>query len=65
MEYKSLTGGIISLALIATILVGFANMIILTLQREQISSNKTVEKHSDPTYMSVKMNPESKFMIGF
>jgi hypothetical protein len=53
MEYKSLTGGIISLALIVTILVGFANMIIVTLEREQILSNKIVEKHSDPPLMSV------------
>ena len=65
MEYKSLTGGIISLALIVTILVGFANMIILTLQRDTISSNKLVEKHSDPPLMSVKVSPENKFMIGF
>lgn len=33
LEYKSLTGGIISLALIITVIVGFANMIILTMQR--------------------------------
>ena len=57
MEYKSLTGGILSLALIITILVGFANMIILTLQREQISSNKTVDKHSDPPFMSLGISP--------
>ncbi len=57
MEYKSLTGGILSMALIITILVGFANMIILTLQREQISSDKTITKHSDPPFMSVEISP--------
>jgi hypothetical protein len=65
MEYKSLTGGILSIALIITILVGFANMIILTLQREQISSNRTVVKHSDPPLLSVEVSPENKFMIAF
>lgn len=57
MEYKSLTGGILSMALIITILIGFANMIILTLQREQISSDKTIMKHSDPPFMSVEVSP--------
>ena len=57
MEYKSLTGGILSMALIITILLGFANMIILTLQREQISSDKTITKHSDPPFMSVEISP--------
>ena len=46
LEYKSLTGGILSLALIVTVLVGFANMIILTMQRENITSTKEVLKHS-------------------
>jgi len=38
MEYKSLTGGILSLALIITVIIGFANMIILTMRREMITS---------------------------
>lgn len=45
------------MALIITILIGFANMIILTLQREQISSDKTIMKHSDPPFMSVEVSP--------
>ncbi len=64
LEYKSLTGGILSLALIITVLVGFANMIILTMQRENISSTKEVVKHSDPPFMSVEVSPENKFMMG-
>ena len=64
LEYKSLTGGILSLALIVTVLVGFANMIILTMQRENISSTKEVVKHSDPPFMSVEVSPENKFMMG-
>ena len=38
MEYKSLTGGILSIGVIITVLVGFANMIILTMRREIILS---------------------------
>ena len=57
MEYKSLTGGILSMALMITILFGFANMILVTLQREQIASDKTITKHSDPPFMSVEASP--------
>jgi hypothetical protein len=51
LEYRSLTGGILSLALIITILVGFADMIILTIKKEQISSTQTAYKYSDPPLM--------------
>ena len=64
LEYKSLTGGILSLALIVTVIVGFANMIILTMQRENISSVKEVVKQSDPPFMSIEVSPENKFMMG-
>jgi hypothetical protein len=64
LEYKSLTGGILSIALIITVLIGFANMIILTMQREDISSTKEVVKHSDPPFMAVEMSLENKFMMG-
>ena len=52
------------MALIITVLVGFANMIILTMQRENISSTKEVVKHSDPPFMSVEVSPENNFMMG-
>lgn len=64
LEYKSLTGGILSLALIITVLVGFANMIILTMQRENINSTKNVVKNSDPPFMAVEVSPQNKFMFG-
>ena len=40
-------------------------MIILTLQREQINSSKTIIKNSDPPLMSVKVAAENNFMMGF
>ena len=64
LEYKSLTGGILSIALIVTVLVGFANMIILTMQRENITSTKEVLKHSDPPFMAVETSPHNNFMMG-
>ena len=64
LEYKSLTGGILSLALIVTVIVGFANMIILTMRRENISSVKEVMRQSDPPFMSVEVSAENKFMMG-
>ena len=64
LEYKSLTGGILSLALIVTVLIGFANMIILTMKRENISSTKEIIKQSDPPFMAVEVSPENKFMMG-
>ncbi len=64
LEYKSLTGGILSLALIVTILVGFANMIILTMQRESITSTREVMKQSDPPFIAVEVSPQNKFMMG-
>jgi hypothetical protein len=57
LEYKSVTGGLISLALVVTVLIGFANMIILTMQRENISSNKEVTKQSNPPFMAVETSP--------
>jgi hypothetical protein len=57
LEYKSVTGGIISLALVVTVLIGFANMIILTMQRENISSDKEVIKQSNPPFMAVETSP--------
>ena len=53
------------MAIIITILVGFANMIITTLQRSQITSSKTVIKNSDPPLMSIKVEPQNNFMMGF
>jgi hypothetical protein len=64
LEYKSLTGGVLSLALIVTIIIGFANMIILTMERETIFSTKEIVKHSDPPFMIVEVSPENKFMMG-
>ena len=47
-QYKTLTGGLMSLAIISVIVIGFTSMIMDTLQKTSISSSLTVEKQSDP-----------------
>ncbi len=47
-QYKTMTGGLLSLAIIIVIIVGFANMISDTLQRTSITSSLTINKQSDP-----------------
>lgn len=44
MEYRTLTGGLVSLAIIITILVGFANMILDTLDLNSITTTMQVIK---------------------
>lgn len=42
MEYRTLTGGIFSLGIIITICIGFASMILDTLNLSSISTTKEV-----------------------
>lgn len=48
-EFSTLTGGILSLAIVATILAGFASMILDTLNRTTISTQLTLTKQPTPT----------------
>jgi hypothetical protein len=48
-EFSTLTGGILSLAIVATIFAGFASMILDTLNRTTISTQLTLTKQPTPT----------------
>jgi hypothetical protein len=46
MEYRSVTGGLFSIAIIVAVLVGFAGMIIDTLSLSTINSVQLITKDS-------------------
>lgn len=62
-EYRTLTGGIISLGIIITIVIGFASMIIDTLTLNSISYTQNIATHSDPSYTKITTSPENNFMF--
>jgi hypothetical protein len=64
-QYKTLTGGLLSLTIIVVIIVGFANMISNTLNRTSISSTLTTTKQSNPPLATLVPNKETMFMLGF
>lgn len=62
-EYRTLTGGIISLAITITILIGFANMIVSTFDRSDFTTNKFVTKNEFPPRALISTEPDSNFMF--
>lgn len=63
-DYKTLTGGIISLGIIIAIVVGFASMILSTLNRTSISTTVQVIKNTVPPASLLEITPESSFRFG-
>jgi len=63
MEYKTLTGGFISLGIIITIVIGFASIIIDTFNLNIITTNTEIVKHSNPPSSIISTDPESMFMF--
>ena len=47
-QYSTITGGLLSIAIIVVIVIGFASMIADILNRTSITSTLTTTKHSDP-----------------
>jgi hypothetical protein len=62
-EYRTLTGGLISIGIIITILVGFASMIIDTLNLNTISTTSELIKNKIPTPSILSTSPDSHFMF--
>jgi hypothetical protein len=62
-DYRTLTGGLLSLGIIATILTGFASMIMDTLNLTSISTSIDVMKNTDPTHTKLTASPDSNFMF--
>jgi hypothetical protein len=63
MEYRSITGGLFSLAIIVAVLVGFASMIVDTLSLNTINSVQLITKDSEPSASSLTLGGDSKFMM--
>lgn len=63
MDYRSVTGGILSLGIIAAVLVGFASMIIDTLSLNTINSIELITKDSTPSTSNLTLGTDSNFMI--
>ena len=63
-EYRTLTGGLLSLGIIVTIVIGFTSMIRETLNRSSFTTSLTVEKKPDPSATLMTASPESMFMFG-
>ena len=54
-HHKTVTGGLISLLMIVSVMIGFSNMIISSMEKTSISSTLQVDKQKDPP--SLKMVP--------
>lgn len=63
-EYRTLTGGIISIAIITTIIIAFASMILDTINRNIIDFTLVSEREIDPAYTSILVEQGSTFMFG-
>lgn len=63
MEYRTLTGGLISLAIIIAVVIGFANMIIGTLNLSSITFIQTTSQETDPSSGVLSTNPDGMFMM--
>lgn len=62
-EYKTLTGGLISLAIILVIMVGFATMIADTISLNSITSSTDIINNEVPTSANFSTNSDSNFMF--
>jgi hypothetical protein len=64
-QYKTLTGGLLSLAIIGIITGGFFNMIMGTLDRTSITSSVVMTKQNNPPLATLIPSAENMFMLGF
>ena len=63
-EYKTVTGGIITISIIILVTIGFASMITDTLNKTAISSSLNVQKSNDPTFYNLIADSDHNFMFG-
>jgi hypothetical protein len=63
-EYRTFTGGLISVAIIATIVIAFASMILDTLNRSSIDFTQNTLRLTDPALSTLVASPDSNFMFG-
>ena len=63
-DYRTITGGVMSIALITTILIAFTDMIGDTLNRNTISYTQSTIMNIDPSKIEMKASPKDNFMFG-
>ena len=63
-EYKTITGGLVTISIVVMVIVGFANMISDTLNRTAITSSLNNEKSNNPPFYNLIANAENNFMFG-
>ena len=63
-DYRTITGGVMSIALITTILIAFNDMIGDTLNRNTISYTQSTIMNIDPSKIEMKASPKDNFMFG-
>ncbi len=64
-EYKTVTGGIITISIVVLVTVGFMSMISDTFNRTAITASLDIAKSNDPTFYDLKASKQDMFMIGF
>lgn len=62
-EFRTLTGGIISIGIIITIIISFASMILDTLNLSTINYTENSIKRVDPSYTAMTADPDKNFMF--
>ncbi len=60
-DYKTLTGGIASVGIIIAIIIGFASMILDTLNLSSITTTTQIIKNVIPPASTLDITPESPF----
>lgn len=63
LEYRSFTGGLLSIAIIIAVIIGFASMILDTLSLSTITFVTTITKDTNPSFTRMDIGDGSKFMM--
>ena len=63
-EYRTFTGGFLSIGIIVVIIIGFANMIGETLNKSRLTTSFKIIKNPDPTHTTLVADPNKMFMFG-
>jgi hypothetical protein len=64
LEYSTLTGGLLSMGILATVIIGFASMILDTLTLSTITAQQSILQAYTPTPLNLTASPQSMFMFG-
>ena len=59
-----MTGGLVSIGVIVVIIVGFANMIMETINKTAITTSSKIVKNIDPNLTTLITGPSHNYMFG-